>query len=222
MAVVAGGIYPSFIQRFQVEPAESSREAPYIERNIEATRAAMGLADGRAPGPSTTTRTSPAQQLLDNEETVRNIRLLDPGVVTDTYQQLQAERPFYRLNDLDVDRYEIDGETTQVVISARELSTSGIPQQSWEGQHLAFTHGYGAAVAPANAVTTEGRPDFVVGDIPVASDDDDPRHRPARHLLRRGPRRLLHRRGHPRRDRLPDRRAARPSPAATTARAAWP
>ncbi|MET0666389.1 MAG: UPF0182 family protein, partial [Acidimicrobiales bacterium] len=170
VAVVAGGIYPSFIQRFRVEPAESSREAPYIERNIEATRAAMGLAEV-STRPFDYNEELTSQQLQDNDETVRNIRLLDPRVVTDTYQQLQAERPFYRLNDLDVDRYEIDGETTQVVISARELSTSGIPQQSWEGQRVAFTHGYGAAVAPANAVTTEGRPDFVLGDIPVDSGD---------------------------------------------------
>jgi len=171
VAVVVGGIYPSVIQNLRVEPAESSREAPYIERNIEATRAAMGLSEV-STRPFDYNEDLTGAQLLDNEETVRNIRLLDPGVVTDTYQNLQAERPFYRLNDLDVDRYEINGETTQVVISARELSTSGIPQQSWEGQRVAFTHGYGAAVAPANAVTSEGRPDFVVGDIPVSSDDD--------------------------------------------------
>jgi uncharacterized protein len=170
VAVVAGGIYPAFVQRFRVEPAESSREAPYIERNIEATRTAMGLAD-------VTTRRFDynedltAAQLRDNDVTVRNIRLLDPAVVTDTYQQLQAERPFYRLNDLDVDRYQIEGETTQVVISTRELSTSGVPQESWEGQHVAFTHGYGAAAAPANAVTAEGSPNFVLRDIPVHSED---------------------------------------------------
>jgi len=169
VAVVAGSIYPAAVQRLQVDPAESSREEPYIARNIEATRAAMGL-DDVVTRDFTYDEELTAQQLQDNASTVRNIRLLDPGVVPETYQQLQAERPFYRLNDLDVDRYEIDGETTQVVISARELSPSGIPQQSWEGQHVAYTHGYGAAVAPANAVTSEGRPDFVAGDIPVSSD----------------------------------------------------
>ncbi len=168
VAVVAGGIYPAFIQRFRVEPAESSREAPYIERNIEATRAAMGLADVTTESFDYNERLT-AQQLQDNDDTVRNIRLLDPAVVHDTYQQLQSERNFYRLNDLDVDRYEIGGRTTQVVISTRELSTSGIPQESWEGQHVAYTHGYGAAAAPANAVTG-GRPDFVLGNIPVTSD----------------------------------------------------
>jgi uncharacterized protein len=171
VAVVAGGIYPAFIQRFRVEPAESSREAPYIERNIVATRAAMGLSEVATRNFDYNERLT-ARQLLDNEDTVRNIRLLDPGVVHDTYQQLQSERNFYRLDDLDVDRYDIDGRTTQVVISTRELSTSGIPQESWEGQHVAFTHGYGAAAAPANAVTSEGSPDFVLGDVPVRSDDE--------------------------------------------------
>jgi len=169
VAIVAGGIYPSLIQRFQVEPAESDREAAYIAENIAATRAAMGLAEVQ-------TRTFDAdedlttRELLDNEATIRNIRLLDPAVVADTYQQLQSERPFYRLDDLDVDRYEIDGRTTQVVISARELSTSGIPQRSWEGQRVAYTHGYGAVAAPANAVTAEGQPNFVLRDIPVTAD----------------------------------------------------
>ena len=168
VAIVAGGIYPAAVQRFKVDPAESSREQPYIARNIEATRAAMGLAEVSTQ-PFDYNEELTSRQLLDNATTVRNIRLLDPGVVPETYQQLQAERPFYRLNDLDVDRYEIGGETTQVVISARELSTSGIPQQSWEGQHIAYTHGYGVAAAPANGVTSEGRPDFVVDDIPVVS-----------------------------------------------------
>ncbi len=168
VAIVAGGIYPAAVQRLKVDPAESSREAPYIARNIEATRAALGL-DGVTTQEFNYNEDLTPEQLQSNAGTVRNIRLLDPGVVPETYQQLQAERPFYRLNDLDVDRYEINGETTQVVISARELSTSGIPQQSWEGQHVAYTHGYGAAVAPANAVTSEGRPDFVVDDIPVSS-----------------------------------------------------
>jgi uncharacterized membrane protein (UPF0182 family) len=169
VAVVAGGIYPAVVQRFRVEPAESSREAPYIERNIEATRVAHGLGDVETHRFDYNEELD-AAGLQANEDTVRNIRLLDPAVVEDTYQQLQAERPFYTLNDLDVDRYQIDGETTQVVIATRELSTSGIPQESWEGQHVAFTHGYGAAAAPTNGVGNEGRPEFVLGDIPVRAD----------------------------------------------------
>lgn len=173
VAIVAGGIYPTFIQRFQVQPAESTKERPYIRDNIEATRGAMGLADVETQTFDYDEELT-AQDLLANEETVRNIRLLDPGIVSDTYQRLQADRGFYRFTDLDVDRYELDGRTTQVVIGARELNEAGVPQQSWEGKTLAFTHGYGAAMAPANAVTSNGQPDFVVADVPVRSPDNIP------------------------------------------------
>jgi uncharacterized protein len=167
---VMGGIYPQFIQRFQVDPAESTREAPYIERNIAATRAAMGLDDvdtrSFAYEP-----TLDAQAIQDNQDIIRNIRLLDPQIVDDTYQRLQADFGYYRFNDLDVDRYTIDGELTQVVIGARELNPGGIPIESWEGQTLAYTHGYGPVLAPSNAIDPTGRPNFVVGDIPVTGTD---------------------------------------------------
>src|SRR5690606_34594314 len=86
--------------------------------------------------------------IINNQETVRNIRLLDPGVVNDTYQRLQAERGYYVFNDLDVDRYMIDGQLTQMVIGTRELNPDGIPTDSWEGETLVYTHGYGLAMAP--------------------------------------------------------------------------
>lgn len=169
-AIVAGTAYPAFVQRFQVEPAESTKEEPYIERNIEATRAAYGL-NQVDTSPFEYDEDLDADALQANAGTIRNIRLLDPAVVNQAYQQLQAERGFYTFpGDLDVDRYEIDGRTTQVVLAARQLDAGDIPQESWEGQHLAFTHGYGLALSPANAVTTEGRPDFVVGNVPVDSD----------------------------------------------------
>jgi uncharacterized membrane protein (UPF0182 family) len=166
VSIVMAGLYPAFIQRFQVDPAESTREAPYIERNIEATRVAMGLDD-------VDTRAFDYEPTLDapaiqaNEDIIRNIRLLDPSIVDDTYQRLQADFGYYRFNDLDVDRYTIDGEVTQVVIGARELNPGGIPIDSWEGQTLAYTHGYGPVLAPSNAIDSSGRPNFVVGDIPV-------------------------------------------------------
>jgi uncharacterized membrane protein (UPF0182 family) len=169
VAIVAGSAYPTFVQRFQVEPAESTKEQPYIKRNIDATRAALGMDNVETQPYEYTPELTPAG-LQANAETLRNIRLLDPGVVQPTYQRLQAERGFYRFNDLDVDRYEIDGETTQVVIGARELNETGVPQQSWEGKTLAFTHGYGAAVAPANELSESGRPIFDVRDVPVVSD----------------------------------------------------
>ncbi|MCB1017098.1 MAG: UPF0182 family protein [Acidimicrobiales bacterium] len=177
VAIVAGGIYPTFIQRFQVQPAESTKERPYIRDNIEATRAAMNLAEVETQT-FEYDESLTASDLIDNAETVRNIRLLDPGIVNDTYQRLQADRGFYRFTDLDVDRYEIDGQTTQVVIGVRELNEAGVPQQSWEGKTLAFTHGYGAAVAPANAVNSAGQPNFIVSGVPVQTPDNIPVDQP--------------------------------------------
>lgn len=172
-AIVVGTIYPTFVQRFRVEPAESSKEATYISRNIEATRDAFGVSNVETT-PFDYQESLTPQQLIDNAATIQNIRLLDPNVVPDTYKRLQVERGFYRFPDLDVDRYnvEINGEeiTSQVVIAARELNTDGIPQKSWEGEHLAFTHGYGIALAPSNVVTSTGRPDFLIGGVPVVVD----------------------------------------------------
>lgn len=170
VSIVMAGIYPAVVQRLQVDPAESTREAEYIERNIEATRAAMGLDDVDVREfEYDATLDAPAIQ--DNEDVIRNIRLLDPAIVNDTFQRLQADFGFYRFNDLDVDRYTIDGELTQVVVGARELNPGGIPIRSWEGRTLAYTHGYGLALAPGNAVDPSGRPSFVVGDIPVTGTD---------------------------------------------------
>ncbi|MDY7106174.1 MAG: UPF0182 family protein [Actinomycetota bacterium] len=169
VAIVAGSAYPAFIQRFRVEPNESTRELEYIDRNIAATRAAYAVG-GIDPANFAANEDLTAEDLIDNEETIRNIRLLDPSLVNDTYQRLQAERGFYQFpGDLDVDRYEIDGQTTQVVLAARELNTGGIESPSWENQRLTYTHGYGVALAAANAVAA-GRPDFLVGGVPIAQD----------------------------------------------------
>jgi uncharacterized membrane protein (UPF0182 family) len=166
VAIVGGAIVPAVVQRFRVEPAEFSREREYIVDNIEATRAAMGL-DGvvtrRFAGEAELTEAD----LFANADVIANIRLWDTGELRQTYQQLQALRPFYSINDVDVDRYEIDGELAQVMISARELESEEVPQQSWEATHLSFTHGYGVVMSPANSKEATGRPDLVVSDVPV-------------------------------------------------------
>jgi uncharacterized protein len=172
VAVVAGGIYPQYVQRFQVQPNESARERPYIERNIEATRSALGLAG------VTTQRFQPQTnaadvQLAGAEPTVRNIRLWDPAarLSGQTFEQLQRIRNFYNINDVDVDRYSIDGQPTQVNIGVRTINPDGVPGDSWEAAHLAYTHGYGVVMAPSNAA--EGNePQFVMGDIPQRDVDD--------------------------------------------------
>ena len=118
-----------------------------------------------------------AERLVDNAETIRNVRLWDPSVLQRTYQRLQEVRTFYRFNDVDVDRYTIDGELTQIVLSAREINPDSLPSDTWENRHLAFTHGYGAVLSPANAVTSDGQPDFLVQNVPPQGEPaiDEPR-----------------------------------------------
>ena len=171
VAIIMGAIYPAIIQRFRVEPEESKKEAVYIERNIDATRHALGL-DNVITRPFDPDTQITVQELADNPS-VRNIRLLDPDIVPNAFQVEQSERTFYTFNnEVDVDRYMIDGQTTEVVIGARQLNVADVPQQSWEGSHIQYTHGYGVAVAPVNSVSTQGSPDFVVGDVPVVASED--------------------------------------------------
>ncbi len=165
-AVVVGGIVPAFVQRFQVVPAESSREELYIERNIEATRAALGL-DAVQERPFAADNALDAEGLADNADTVENIRVWDPAFLLQSFQRRQEVRPQYKITDVDVDRYFLDGDLTQTLISARELDTSGVPQDSWEAKHLTYTHGYGAVAAPANDKDNAGGPVLVLSDIPV-------------------------------------------------------
>lgn len=168
VAIVVGTIYPAIYQRVRVEPAESSREAPYIARNIEATRAAMGLAEVEDRDFATGGELS-SSDLQDNAETVRNIRLWDPSQMQEAFQRLQARRSYYAINDVDIDRYEVDGELTQVEIGVRDLNSADVPQQSWEGRHLIYTHGHGVVMAAANAKDATGRPALILRDIPVKS-----------------------------------------------------
>ena len=112
-----------------------------------------------------------ATEIEENLATVRNVRLLDPAVMRDTFQQTQGIKSFYDFRDIDVDRYTIDGRTTQVVVAARELKQTDLPNSSWESQHIAFTHGYGLAAAPANAIDANGRPAYALADIPTNTRD---------------------------------------------------
>ena len=159
VAIVAGTIYPAFVQRFVVQPAESEREKPYITRNIEATRAALGL--DKVQTEPYKVDSLDVTELPANADNLRSVRLLDPEVVPDTYKRLQGLRGYYQFNDLDVDRYSINGKEQQVVLAARELNPSDLPIDTWEGRHLAYTHGYGIAMAPASQILTDGKPAFL-------------------------------------------------------------
>ena len=173
VAVVAGGIYPQVIQRVQVDPNELSKESEFISRNIEATREAMGL-DAVTTTDYELNRDPESVDLSDNPETVRNIRLWDPSdiILGKTFSRLEELLPYYSVNDVDVDRYEIDGELTQVVLSARDLDKSGIPQSSWEARHVVYTHGYGMVLASGTTKTPEGRPAFALQQVPVQENTD--------------------------------------------------
>jgi uncharacterized membrane protein (UPF0182 family) len=179
VAVIAGGIYPQFIQRFQVEPNESSTEEEYIERNIAATREALNL-DSVASSDYELNRDPDNVNLTDNRNTVRNIRLWDPSgtVLGQTFPRLEELLPYYQLSDVDVDRYDVDGEPTQVVLSVRDLNTAGIPTGSWEARHVIYTHGYGVVMASGTSKTPQGRPDFFLQQVPVTEKVDIELDRP--------------------------------------------
>lgn len=166
LAVVTGGIYPAFVQRFQVSPAELSKERPFVERNITATRQALGMDEVRTV-PFQYQPDLDEEMVSDDDGNLETARLLDPTVVKPTLQDLQVGREYYRFVDVDVDRYQIGGERTPVVVSARELNLGGVSNRTWEKSHLVFTHGYAAALAPANVVNSRGEPRFMVSGVPV-------------------------------------------------------
>lgn len=169
VAVVIGTIYPAGVQKFRVDPNEYQSERAYIERNINATRRAFDLRQVDVKDLDYQA-TIEAQTVNDNLPTIENARLWDPDVIRPTYQTLQGLQTFYRLDDVDIDRYEIGGETRQVTISARELNSNELPSSSWVNEHLVYTHGYGVVASPTNAATENGQPEFVAGDIPVPND----------------------------------------------------
>ncbi|MBN2114403.1 MAG: UPF0182 family protein [Acidimicrobiia bacterium] len=163
-SVALGGIWPAAVQRFSVQPDEINKELPYIERNIAATRTAFGLGEVEVRSFAADEALT-AEDLLLNTPTIDNIRLWDPTVLLTSYRQLQELRPFYQFDDVDVDRYPLNGDVTQVMLAPRELDEANLPGAGWVNRHLVFTHGYGAVVSPANSVTPEGQPAFLVKDI---------------------------------------------------------
>ncbi|HVE76994.1 MAG TPA: UPF0182 family protein, partial [Actinomycetota bacterium] len=165
IAVIAGGIFPYVVQRFSVEPEELQKEAKYVAYNIAATRDAYGL--DLVEVKEYPAETGINQQIIEsNPGTVKNIRLFDPTILRAAYRQLQEIRTYYEFVDVDVDRYRIDGELRQVMLSARELKPENLQSRSWVNNHLVYTHGYGAVVSPTNETAIAGQPAFLVQNIP--------------------------------------------------------
>ena len=165
-SILIAGVYPAAIQQFQVKPSESSKEAPYIQRNIDATRAAYDLAGVEVIDYNAKISTT-SGQLAKDAATIANIRLMDPNVLNATFTQLQQIKPYYSFAEsLDIDRYTIDGVSRDVVVALRELNIEGSPSRNWINDHLVYTHGFGFVAAFGNTVDTDGKPSFLVGDLP--------------------------------------------------------
>ena len=169
VSIVIGTIYPAGVQKFRVEPNEFQNEQRYIERNIASTRAAFGLGNVKSQ-PFDYQQNLDASVVSQNAPSIDNARLWDPNVIQSTYQSLQGLQTFYKVDDVDVDRYTVGDQTRQVVLSAREISQSELPSQSWVNQHLVYTHGYGIIASPTNVAAQDGNPDFLLSGIPVPKD----------------------------------------------------
>ena len=165
-SVLIAGIYPAAIQQFQVKQSESSKEAPFIQRNIDATRDAFGLTAVEVKDFQATLNAA-AGQLSRNAATIANIRLMDPNVLSATFRQLQQIKPYYIFAPtLDVDRYKVDGVSYDTIVAIRELNIDGNPSRNWINDHLVYTHGFGFVAAYGNVRDPDGKPSFVVGDLP--------------------------------------------------------
>lgn len=168
LSVVLVGIYPAFVQRFVVQPSQLSKELPYIGRNINATRFALGLSSVRTVPFHYSQAVSPATVNQAGASLV-STRIWDPSVATTTFQKLQDIRAYYTFNGLSVNRYVLHGVKTPIVVGVRELNSSQLPSKSWVNDHLQFTHGYGAVIALANKAAPDGNPLFVLHGIPPVS-----------------------------------------------------
>ena len=172
VSIIVGGLVPAAIQRFRVVPDELNKELPYVENHIDYTRLAYGL-DSIEEKSFAASPDLSQDDISNNKQTVDNIRLWDPTVLAETYSQLQEIRAYYALQEVDVDRYRINGELTQVMVAARELDQTNLPAVGWVNERLQYTHGFGVVFSPANNVASQGQPDFYVKGVPATTTVDE-------------------------------------------------
>ena len=168
VSIIVGGLVPAAIQRFRVVPDELNKELAYVENHIDYTRLAYGL-DSIEEKSFAASPDLSQDDISNNKQTVDNIRLWDPTVLAETYSQLQEIRAYYALQEVDVDRYRINGELTQVMVAARELDQTNLPAVGWVNERLQYTHGFGVVFSPANNVASQGQPDFYVKGVPATT-----------------------------------------------------
>lgn len=158
---------PGLTTAFVVKPNRIAIESPFVKRAIEMTRYGYGL-DSMESKDFTVQDAPTAQEVADAESTLQNMRLWDPGILGTTLEAIQSLRPFYGFHDVDIDRYEIDGETRMVMLGPRNVMYEGVSQESqdWVTRHLVYTHGYGITMSAVNGATASGRPSFLVKNMP--------------------------------------------------------
>ena len=167
-SLILGGLFPWAVQTFQVVPNERTLEAPYIDRNLSATRAAYGIDDVLKVEYNATTDATPGA-LREDAETTASIRIIDPALVSSSFRQLEQFRQYYNFpNILDVGRYNVDGVMQDTVLAVRELNQAGLgDSQSWYNNTIVYTHGYGVVAAFGNQRTVDGQPVFMQSGIPT-------------------------------------------------------
>ncbi|MGW7522726.1 UPF0182 family membrane protein [Streptomyces sp. NPDC054783] len=178
-AILIGGLYPAIVQKFQVEPNEQAKEAPYVQKNLKATREAYGIDDTKVTeyaGKSTASDTaSDATRLRADADDAASIRIMDPNIVSPTFQQAQQMKNYYAFpTNLDVDRYPAkdgtDAKEQDTVIGLRELNLDGVPKNNWINDHFRYTHGYGVVAAKGTEADDQGQPVFTESNLPSKGD----------------------------------------------------
>jgi uncharacterized membrane protein (UPF0182 family) len=171
LVLLGGEGYASLLQRFAVSPNEQVRETPFMEYNIAATRDAYALdrvEERELQGEASLSK----QDIENNRATLDNVRLWDHQPLLETFGQIQEIRTYYDFVSVDNDRYVINGEYRQIMLSARELNSASLPSRAWINERLTFTHGYGLTLGPVNEVTREGLPVLFIKDLPLTSSVD--------------------------------------------------
>jgi uncharacterized protein len=166
--VIGIRVYPGVLQKFKVAPNELALETPYIKNNLKFTRFGYDLEKIETVPFDVDTKLT-AADIANNDATIKNIRLWDHAPLLKTYSQLQQIRTYYKFFDVDNDRYKVNGQYTQVMLSPRELSYADLPSKNWINERLIFTHGNGITFGPVSRISKEGLPEFFVKDIPAVS-----------------------------------------------------
>jgi uncharacterized membrane protein (UPF0182 family) len=168
LLILGEGITANVVQKFAVKSNEKTYEKPYIQYNIDNTRKAFNVSNIENV-PFETKNDLTKEDLALNKDTINNIKVNSFRPALEFYNQFQYMRFYYGFNDIDIDRYNINGKYNQVFISAREMNLDSLKDNSntWQNRHLVYTHGYGVVMSKVNSVTNEGQPDFVINNIPM-------------------------------------------------------